>query len=784
MRVTFNFQTRIVLLFTLLFVSVQTFTLVTIYQVYQKNVIEQVSQNLTYSGRIFDRLLRGRGERMAAEVAILSADYAFRSTISSGDAVTLRSALENLQLRIHAQRAFYIELNGQVTADTQLNFEKSAFPFQNALDKAENDGRSVTFALINGQPHVLVTVPVLAPIPIGWIAVATSVNNRFVEQFKRLSPSALEITIAERLPQELRLLATTLAQQEHAYLLRPNEFENPDAPREPILRTFPESRWLGLSYALPSAQQAQTIVVQLNIPLDLVLKPYSKIQYSAIALFGLGLLGVLLGGIAVARQVSQPVRQLAKAAQRVKEGDFSQAIVLRRQDELGRLAQSFNLMMQGIADREERIIHQLRHDTLTGLPNRLYLEEYMQTTQHQEGYALILVGLERFAEINSTLGHEFGDQLMQSVGEILQLSMPENAALAHFSGDEFALIIPTAYESTQLQQFASLIISAFDAPLNFGPATVDMSIHIGIVHSPHDGEDPKTLLRKADAALFVARRDGLHYHIYSDASNPCQPEALSLMGELRTGLETGQFTLYVQPQLDIKLNQVTHVECLIRWCHPERGLMPPDTFIPLAEQTGNIWKITAWVLQEAFRIRALWQQAGLEIKLALNLSAHDLQHEQLPKLLAELLKRYPVSSEDFILEITESAIMLDAEHALKVLSALKAQGFKLSVDDFGTGYSSMAYLKKLPLSELKIDKTFVLNLADNLEDEVIVRSIIELGHNLGFNVVAEGLENALSFDKLAALRCDLVQGYWLSKPMPAEHFQQWMQRFIAKPPFS
>ncbi|GAB6139719.1 EAL domain-containing protein [Methylosoma difficile] len=772
----FSFQTRIVLFFSLLFVGVQAATLVTVYSLSRHNVISQVEQNLSYAGRVFNRLLTSRGERMAAEVSILSADYGFRSTVNNGDVDTLRSALQNLMLRIHAQRVFYIDSTSKIIADSGQSLEQQAFPFPIALSLAESSGRSVCFALIDGLPHILAAVPVLAPIPIGWVAVAIRVDNSFVEHFKNLSPAAMQITLAEQTPTHWRVLASTLSEPQQQQLSALDQQVTGNA-EQPSLLAFADSQWINLRFPLPSGDHEQKIFAFLQVELDSVLSTYQPFWWSAGGLFGLGLFATLLGGLFLARQVSKPVRQLSQAVRRVDAGDFSQPVKLYRKDELGRLAQAFNGMMQGIAERETRIAYQLRHDSLTHLPNRLFFEENLTTAlMFSDQYAVLLVGLNRYAEINSTLGHELGDLLVRNVSAALQAHMPQEATWAHLSGDEFALIMPSGCGQADLQQLAQQVLGTFNQPFSLGVAAVDVSVNIGIVHAAKDGFDAQTLLRKADAALFVARQSQHVFHIYDEASDPCQPEALSLMGELRAGLDAGQFSLYVQPQLDIKRKQITHVECLIRWRHPERGFMPPDRFIPLAEQTGNISKLTAWVVQEAFRLRQQWQQQGLAVKLAINLSAHDLQDQHLPVLLDQLLANDPLAADGFVLEITESAVMQDAQQALNVLKMLNARGFLLSIDDFGTGYSSMAYLQKLPLHELKIDKAFVLSLATSAEDAVIVHSIIELAHNLGLKVVAEGLENAESFAVLERLGCDLAQGYWLSRPIPADDFAEWLKK--------
>jgi diguanylate cyclase (GGDEF)-like protein len=771
----FSFQARIVLFFSLLFTSIQIITLIKIYQTTQDNVIAQLSQNLIYAGKVFDRQLHVHAERIISETAILSSDFGFRSTVSKDDPATIRSALDNLIQRIHAQRSFYISLDKKVLADTGETYENSDFMFPNAIIEAQQRGHSIFFVVIDGDLHVLSTVPVLAPLPIGWIVIATRIDKNFVEHLKKLFPVSLEISLAVMNQDTLHLHASTLGEdiQKQLEKLPRNQLE--DTIDKSVLSDYADHRWVTLSHYLPTAVVGQKNLAILQFRLQEALEPYKQLWYSTITLFSLGLIGVLLGGVGVARQVTQPVRLLASAALRIGKGQFDEPVIINQKDELGRLASAFNLMMEGISNREAHIAYQLRHDDRTGLPNRFCFEESLTKCINQgDAFTVVLAGLDRFSEINSTLGHELGDKLIQSVGELLNRHYPEQAALARLSSDSFGLIISAAEDPERIRFQVESLLKILEEPIAIDSTSIDLSIHLGLAQWPKDGSNSKTLLRKADAALYLARRDAYEYVLYNEESDPCQLGALSLMSELRHGLENDQFMLYVQPLLDIKSGNISFVECLIRWQHPEKGFMPPDLFIPLAEQTGQIIKVTEWVLKQAFILCSAWRQQGLTTKLAINMSAKDLLSNRLTEFLEGLLLKYPVTAEDFMLEITESTVMQDAERALTIMQNLRKMGFQLAVDDFGTGYSSMAYLKKLPVNELKIDKAFVLNLANNQEDMLIVRSIVELGHNLGFKVVAEGLENQESLSALQALNCDIAQGYWISRPMPSENFVAWL----------
>lgn len=772
-----SFQTRIVLFFSVLFVGVQLLTLLAVYGVTRANVIEQLGANLAYAEQIFDRLLRERGEIIASQTRVLAADFGFRAAVADSNPATVRSAVENLLHRIHARRGFYIDLNGVIVADTAGRAEGSPFSFQETLAQAEQQGQSVAFGLLDGELYEFAVVPVLAPVPIGWVALAVAVDRNLVQHFQQLSSTALEISLVERAADGSRILASSLpealqtALREH--VAQQGEGAMP-AAAQPWLVELGEQRFITQGKRLPAARAEQPILAYLQVDLDGAFQPYRIMLYAALGLLGLGLAATLGGGVLIARRISRPVRLLNDATQRIMAGRYDRPIELEQQDELGHLAQTFNHMMVQIEQRESRLAQQLRHDALTGLPNRLFFEERLDALLQSGTPALVaLVSLDRYTEINNTLGHELGDRLVVEVGALLHRAVPELAALARVASDEFALAVALPPDS---EQWAETLLLAFDVPLAVDQFTIDVSAHIGIACCDAAENCAKTLLRNADVAMYVARLRGPRYGIYRKQDDPCKPAALSLMGELRSGLESGQFQLYVQPLVVLAERRISHVECLIRWRHPERGLVPPDDFIPLAEQTGHIHRVTVWVLKTAFQLCADWRRLGTDTKLALNLSAKDLFSPQLPLLLDELLASHPVSAADFMLEVTESSVMQDAEQALKMLQGIRAKGFLLAVDDFGTGYSSMAYLKKLPVSELKIDKSFVLDLANNAEDAVIVRSIIELGHSLGMSIVAEGLENPESFAQLQALGCDMAQGYWISRPMPAEDFAGWLEQ--------
>ncbi len=427
--------------------------------------------------------------------------------------------------------------------------------------------------------------------------------------------------------------------------------------------------------------------------------------------------------------------------------------------------------------QQERLAHQALHDGLTDLPNRALLHDRMQaalrTTRHDgAGVALLLMDLDRFKEINDTFGHQQGDKLLQQVGARLCDALRAADTVARLGGDEFAIVLP-ATSSEGASTVAKAILQALDRPFVLEGYSVTLGASIGITLAPDHGQDAITLLRRADVAMYTAKRGASGYALYTTEQDQYSPGRLGLTGELRQAIEQDRLCLHYQPKVDLKTGRLDSVEALVRWPHPDRGFLPPDQFIPLAEHTGLIAPLSRWVLATALRQCRAWRDEGLEIRVAVNLSARLLQDEHLIETIAHLLQAHAVPATDLELEITESAVMADPARALGVLRRLHQMGVRLSIDDFGTGYSSLAYLNRLPVDEVKIDKSFVLDLRTDDDAATIARSIIDLGHNLGLVVVAEGVEDQATYERLGAMACDLAQGYYLSRAVPAADLTVW-----------
>ena len=424
--------------------------------------------------------------------------------------------------------------------------------------------------------------------------------------------------------------------------------------------------------------------------------------------------------------------------------------------------------------------HQALHDALTDLPNRTLFHDrvHQALTSARRDHvpaAVMIMDLDRFKEVNDTLGHASGDELLKQVGIRLRESLRESDTVARLGGDEFGVLLPKVLDSAAAVAVARKLRTTLEEPFTIHGLALQMEASIGIALYPDHGTNVQSLLQRADVAMYVAKEHPAGCEVYTRERDAYSPDRLTLLTELRRAIDRGQLVLHYQPKVDLRTGEIHGVEALVRWKHPERGMVPPDEFIPPAQKTGVIGPLTMFVLDEALRQCRTWALQGLDLCVAVNLSTRNLLDVHLPDTVGELLSRWEVHPSLLELEITESTILADPVRAMQILSRLDEMGVRLAIDDFGTGYSSLAYLKRLPVDELKIDKSFILGMEESENDAVIVRSTIDLGRNLGLRVVAEGVETSTAWNRLASLGCDIAQGYYLSRPIPASELTEWVR---------
>ncbi len=424
--------------------------------------------------------------------------------------------------------------------------------------------------------------------------------------------------------------------------------------------------------------------------------------------------------------------------------------------------------------------HLSLHDSLTGLPNRASFRERVEHAIGLGGevgsqLAVMLLDLDRFKEINDTLGHHYGDLLLVELARRLESVMRRGDTVARLGGDEFGILVPNLADSTKdLERTLGRILAALERPFQVDGLPLYIEASIGVARYPADGGDVDLLLQRADVAMYLAKDSGTPHAIYTAELDHHNTASLTLLSELPRAIRDRELVLYYQPKLDVASGKLAGVEALVRWQHPTRGLIPPDEFIPAAEKTGLIQSLTRYVLAEALGQVARWQQDGEQIAVAVNLSMRNLHDPTLPDQVARLLRTWGLPGERLTFEITESAIVSDPLGTKAVIHQLKQLGVGIAIDDFGTGYTSLAYLARLPITQLKVDRSFVLNMDSDSHDAAIVRSIITLGHDLKLEVVAEGVETDAAYSRLALLGCDVIQGYWLSRPLPPGELVRWL----------
>jgi diguanylate cyclase (GGDEF)-like protein len=423
--------------------------------------------------------------------------------------------------------------------------------------------------------------------------------------------------------------------------------------------------------------------------------------------------------------------------------------------------------------------HQALHDSLTGLPNRVLFKLQVERAINalrggSESLAVMLLDVDDFKEVNDTLGHHYGDLLLQDIGFRLSEVLRPEDTVARLGGDEFAVLLPVMIDPTVVTKIARRITQAFERNFQLQDVTLDIQASIGVALYPDHGLEVETLLKRADVAMYTAKENKDGFEIYASDRDQSNPRRLALMPDLRRAIQNDELEIHYQPQARISDRRVMGVEALLRWQHPVFGFVPPDEFIPMAEHTGLIRQLTLYVLRKSMRQCQEWRNGGFELRLAVNLSVRSLFDVAFPLDVARLLKETGFDAANLTLEITETSIMTDTGRMLTELKRLDALGVVLSIDDFGTGYSSLSYLSRLPVGEVKIDRSFVMHMQDDENDAVIVRSVIDLARNLDLQVVAEGIEDAVTWGMLLDMGCDVAQGYHLGRPMPATRLEHWL----------
>ena len=721
----------------------------------------EVESQLQSSGAVYDRLWQQRAHELQNAAQLLSRDFGFRAAVASGDKATMQSALGNAAERLRVRTAFIVTADGHVSSIDPAVGKIRISDIWEPLD----DGRLTGVLVIAGRPRQLVAAPIMAPALIGWVVFAADLDGREMRGLERLSAIPLHAAViayakgrwseASGSMSALNRRAASLAQ---VHVGEKTAFQ----------MMVGQTRSIALAKPLPTFSDRERAILLLAYPSAQAMGDARRLQLALGVMTLLGLLLVAFATWKAAGRITQPLARLDEAAGKLASGQHVEVRV-RGEDELARLAESFNEMAAKIAEREQRITQLAFNDTLTGLPNRTMFQQQLEHAfRAAEGngnlFALHCLDLDQFKVINDTLGHPAGDLLLIEAAHRVQ-----HAARGHFvarlGGDEFVVLQTVGEDRDAIDRLARDILITMAQPLSVDGNQFVPSTSIGIAIAPQDGDDGETLLRNADLALYRAKEAGRGTYAFFERSlNERAQQRRQVESDLRLALERGEFELYYQPLFDLEQNRICSFEALLRWRHPTRGLISPAEFIPVAEDTGLIVPIGAWVVREACARASTWPE---NVRVAVNVSAVQFHRGHVQETVLRALAKTGLTPDRLEIEITESIFLEGGESTLRLLHGLRALGVRIALDDFGTGYSSLSYLQSFPFDKLKIDRSFIQNLLTREGATAIVHAITELVNALGIETTAEGVEETAQLMELRAHGCSSVQGYLFSEPMSA-----------------
>ncbi|WP_017738472.1 bifunctional diguanylate cyclase/phosphodiesterase [Pseudomonas sp. CBZ-4] len=773
MRWRHTFQTRIAGVLALLLLVVVAATYFAVKTATTRAVENQAEVQLETGSQVFERLLDLRGRRLQYGLDWLTADEPFKQAVTEGKPAPILAALDRHGTGIGSSEVFVLGLDGNVMVSTLPLFSRGTpFPQGNALRHARRSGLQMLIVAMDGRPYLLVQKDVFNPQPVARVVMGFPMDAQFANELRSMSNLEVSfLAVQDGRPGPLFTTQPDAVQPDIVATLRQAQVSS-----EAYIEGFHGQRMLNQVLSLANTGEGDEVRVLLQSPLDHVLESFAPLDRQFLGIALAVLVVSLAGALLLARRVSRPLNALVEAAERIGAGDYRTPVRVRSHDEFGLLARAFNAMQSGIAVRERQLAHNALHDPLTGLPNRaLAMERLGSAISARRPVVLLYVGIENYRVINEGFGPQGVEEMLREASRCLSMSLLASDTAARITGSEFLVLL----ENTEIDRAvarADRLYALLTETQRIGHDEVRHEVSIGIAAYPADGQQVEELISRAAIARHDAASLPGHLQIYQQHRELAHQRQITLIRDLRRAVVEGELFLCYQPKLDLNHGHVRQAEALLRWQHPTLGQVSPAEFIPLAERTGSMGSLTLWVIEEAIRQIGEWGQRGLHIQLSVNISVDDLADDDLAIRVTALLMQYAVAAEQLIFEITESAIMHNPQQALNVLEQLRGCGISLSVDDYGTGYSSLAQLQRLPVQELKIDQSFVRNLDSTSGDGVIVRSTIEMSHNLGLKVVAEGVEFAPSLKLLKQWKCDTAQGYLISRPLNAMAFEMWMRR--------
>ncbi|PAV26909.1 diguanylate phosphodiesterase [Tamilnaduibacter salinus] len=727
---------------------------------------DQAEQRLQVAAGVTQEILTRRSEVLLNSLNVLVEDFGFKSAIASGDRATIMSALRNHTNRIGADLAMLTDGKGRLIANLQGLQNAAPLPFPDMLEEARQSGTANAVLEFQSNAYQLLMVPVEGGGLRAWLVMGFAMDDDFARFLAQLTG----VDIAFRRAAREGVFAASL----DASILQ---------------RTLPQSRGQApqamnqldqyfLRHKTLSSGSTREISLLLLLSREQALGNYYTLALEMLLLVSTFLIAAALAGLVMARALGRPVLMLANFAHAVGNGEKVDPPETRAGGELRRLARALAQMQQQIRHREYRIAYDATHDTLTGLPNRkafdTHIRERLKTGRAATVISLVVSDLK---DISDTLGFEFGNEVMIATGLRLRGQLDPEDFLARTGGNEYT-IVTAPMEGFRIEQRARDLKRIAERPTTISDTPVNIHINAAALSIPDDAGSLDDLRRRINLTMERARGLEQRTARYEEGGDEHHLRELRIIRDLQGALDQQDLYMVYQPQVDFQSVRLTQVEALLRWEHPELGFINPEDFIRLAESSGQIHELTAYILRQIEQdMRDWYAEWGQRLGMSINLSALDLTHAGLPELVDRVFADWPRPLNQLVFEITESAVLTDVRTATRTLEALRKRGARLSVDDFGTGYSSLAQLRRLPVQELKIDKSFILALDSEPEDQLMVRSIIDMAHGLNLVVVAEGIENETTWQMLQDWHCEMAQGFYLGRPMPMRQLRSWHQNF-------
>ena len=770
-----SFRKRLLVLIIGLAVLTQTVTLFAVLARTAQDVRARGAEQLSAAASQVDQLVRYRAEQLASAVAVLAEDFGFREAVASGDGPTMLSAAGNNARRIGADLVLLIDTRGRVLASSSPTDARAGTVIGGLLLGGPGGRRNrPQFMALGSKTYQFFVAPVRTPEIIAWVAMGFAVDDALARKIRDLA--GVEVTLGIGGPAGVTRVASSLPQtvQPSAHLDATGVSAGGGGT---LVVRLGDTSYLTFVQLIDS--RGEPVEAILQKPMSAVLAPYRELRDSLLLIDGVAILLAAAIGMVLGRSATRPLGELVLAAQRIQHGRYDTAVAVSGGEEFRSLAATFNAMQRTIADREADITRHAFYDSLTGLPNRALAErrlgELLRRGEAPGSLALILILVRSVREVNATFGHEVGDEVVKEAAQRLSRNVLAEHVIARLGDSQFLIIAP-GFSAERARIYVDQLAGALRGGFHLSGMTLDLGVTSGICVYPEHGQTAQDLSRRVQVALEDAKDTRLRVAGYEPGRDEQHRRRLTLITGLRAAIEHDELTLKYQPKVEVATRCVKSLEALVRWQHATLGAVSPGEFVPLAESAGASRALTNWVLGAAIRQLAAWRREGLNVQLAVNLSAPDILDPDLGDGILRMLADRQVEPTALLLEITESAVMRDPALAARHMQPLRAAGVRFAIDDFGTGHSSLSLLSKLPVDELKIDRSFISQALSAQTAASIVASTVALAHGMGLNVVAEGIEEPEAWNLLKRLHCDCAQGYLISRPMDAAAVPAFVRR--------